>query len=227
MIPPRLILQIKNIFENAPNAVYIKDKNLQYCYVNQASLANLKLHEDEVMHLLDSEMHFSKYAVHYNAQDLAAMQNDIYYQLDPTCTKNGDPLFALTQKFPLKDELGTVYGVLGFSQHLTPNELLDTLPSKKSMLEGKLKITADIKSLLLHTQNELSDRELEVLYYFLQGMSAKTTATLLRITERTVIFHLNNIKDKWECNSKEAIFRKAVEKGLVKFSTLWHLISQE
>ncbi|NNM58649.1 MAG: PAS domain-containing protein [Legionellales bacterium] len=227
MIPQSLILQMKNIFEFSPNAVYIKDQDFRFLYINQAGLNDLNLREDEVIHLSDSEMYYSQYAEYYNAHDEEAIRGNVYYQLDPCCTTIGTPLLGLAQKFPLKDESGHTYGILGFTQLLTPKQLMDEALSKKALFENKFKVRANLKSLFPQFQSELSDREMEVIYYFLQGMSRKVTASMLHISERTVIFHLNNIKDKWECSSKQATFNKAVEKGWVKFSTLWNLISQE
>lgn len=59
-----------------------------------------------------------------------------------------------------------------------------------------------------------------------QGRSAKTSAKLLDITERTVLFHIKNIKEKWECKSKDEVFKKAVEKGLIQFPALWSALSK-
>ncbi len=52
----------------------------------------------------------------------------------------------------------------------------------------------------------------------------KNNLTHLNIAEVTVNFHLNNIKDKWQCFSREGIFEKALQKGLFGFSGIWDLL---
>jgi DNA-binding CsgD family transcriptional regulator len=49
---------------------------------------------------------------------------------------------------------------------------------------------------------ELTTRENECLYYLLAGKSAKQTAAILNISQRTVEFHLDNIKLKAGCRTK-------------------------
>ncbi len=181
-----------------------------------------QLAQEEFITKQDSELHFSKYAALYNAHDIEAMRENIYYQLDNTCNQKGEELFTLTQKLPLKDEYGKIYGVLGLTQLIKIEDahtiLLRNHPGKN------IKLAID-QSCFSNFQMELSSRELEVLYLFLQGKSTKTTATVLNISERTVIFHLNNIKSKWNCNSKEEIYQLAKKKGLISFSALRLLLA--
>jgi DNA-binding NarL/FixJ family response regulator len=48
----------------------------------------------------------------------------------------------------------------------------------------------------------LSRREIEVVLYLRQGMTAKQTANKMHVSTRTVEFHLDNIKDKAGCRTK-------------------------
>ena len=56
---------------------------------------------------------------------------------------------------------------------------------------------------------ELSDRELECLYYFLNGYTAKEAAKILDISHRTFEGFIQNIKEKYNCSSK-AELRKII-----------------
>jgi len=49
---------------------------------------------------------------------------------------------------------------------------------------------------------ELTSRESECLSYVMQGKSAKQTGAILNISQRTVEFHLDNIKQKAQCRTK-------------------------
>lgn len=224
MIPPSLIAQIKNTFEKSSDCVYIKDENLEYRYMNSVGLENIQLHSEELISKIDTELYFSQYANRINAHDSAALNNNVFYQLGDFSTKKGLQLFHLDNKFPLKDELGKTHGILGFARFLTYEELLLTLATIGKNSSNVINVTVDFNH-LLNKEINLSDRELDVLYCFLNGKSTKTVAETLQITERTVIFHLNNIKEKWQCNSRESIFSKAEEKGFVKYPALWRLLN--
>lgn len=214
------------MFEHSSDGIHIKDNDLCYRYINQACLTEMELEQEEMLSKLDTELPFAQYATHYNAHDMLAMKDHIYYQLDESCTKSGKTIFTLAQKFPLKDESGKIHGVLSIGKALDYNKLLQVLPSITTQQSSNLKITIDKKILLniSHISVDLSAREIEVLCCFLQGKSTKSISKKLGITERTTIFHINNIKDKWACNSKEAVFAKAVEKKFIKFPSLWQLI---
>jgi DNA-binding CsgD family transcriptional regulator len=51
-------------------------------------------------------------------------------------------------------------------------------------------------------------KESQCLYYLLQGKSAKQTAALLSLSQRTVEFHLNNAKAKAACRTKLELLSK-------------------
>jgi DNA-binding CsgD family transcriptional regulator len=59
----------------------------------------------------------------------------------------------------------------------------------------------------------LSAREEECLFFLLRGHASKNIADFLKISSRTVEFHLNNIKEKFGCMSKSALLKTAIELG--------------
>jgi DNA-binding CsgD family transcriptional regulator len=52
----------------------------------------------------------------------------------------------------------------------------------------------------------LTDREHEVLHLLERRLSNKEIASILRITERTVKFHVGNILDKLNLRSRQQVF---------------------
>lgn len=217
MIPQRLINQIKHTFEHASEAVYIKDQNFKYHYVNQTVLDHLSLKKEEILLFPDSQLPFSQYAHIYNAHDNLAMAGSIFYQIDLIENKE-QTFFCLSKKFPLKDEYGMVHGSYGLCEFLTLREVLSFLNTKPHT-----KLSMNLSE-HLRQQLGLSKREMEVLYYFLQGFSAKSIAPILSISTKTIIFHLNNIKTKWQCNSKEAIYHHAIKNQLLSILSIRNLI---
>ena len=61
----------------------------------------------------------------------------------------------------------------------------------------------------------LTPREREVLQWMAQGLSNRTIARKLHITERTVKFHVGNILGKLGARTRVEAVRIAIEKGLI------------
>jgi DNA-binding CsgD family transcriptional regulator len=61
----------------------------------------------------------------------------------------------------------------------------------------------------------LSPRELEVLRWTMDGKTAKAIGSLLNVTERTVVAHLQNAMLKLNVNSKHVAVLKALRLGLI------------
>lgn len=64
-------------------------------------------------------------------------------------------------------------------------------------------------------QDIFTEREKECLQWSAKGKSAWEVANILNISERTVIFHLNNAKKKLDATSKAHLITKAVAGGYV------------
>lgn len=62
---------------------------------------------------------------------------------------------------------------------------------------------------------DLSSREVDCLSYVAAGLTLQSTADRLRITERTVRFHLENARVKLDCLSTSQAVAKAVALGFV------------
>lgn len=63
-------------------------------------------------------------------------------------------------------------------------------------------------------EKNISSRELEVLRWMKEGKTNWEVSEILGITERTVHFHMANIKDKLQASSKHHAVAIALEKGL-------------
>lgn len=62
-------------------------------------------------------------------------------------------------------------------------------------------------------QDELTERELEVLHHVSGGASNREAATALHISENTVKFHMKNILDKLHLRSRAEVIAYAARKG--------------
>ncbi len=69
----------------------------------------------------------------------------------------------------------------------------------------------------------LSESEVNVCFYLFHGFSAVQIATKMDLSEATIRFHIDNIKTKMQCTSKNQITEKAMETGIAwKIFTLYH-----
>jgi DNA-binding NarL/FixJ family response regulator len=62
---------------------------------------------------------------------------------------------------------------------------------------------------------KLSDRELEILQYMVGGMSNKMIADRCFISSNTVKFHIRNIYEKLQVNSKSSAVAQAIKRKLI------------
>lgn len=61
----------------------------------------------------------------------------------------------------------------------------------------------------LITSPELSNREHECIYWLCRGNTAKQIGEKLDLSRRTVEFYLENVKNKWDCWTKEDLIERA------------------
>jgi DNA-binding CsgD family transcriptional regulator len=61
----------------------------------------------------------------------------------------------------------------------------------------------------------LTPRELEALHWTMEGKTAWEVGTILGISERTAVLHVNNAMHKLGCSSKHAAVLKALRLGLI------------
>ena len=67
-----------------------------------------------------------------------------------------------------------------------------------------------------HLKAHLTPRELECLRWTMEGKTAWEVGTILGISERTAVLHLNNAMHKLECSSKHQAVLKALRLGLIR-----------
>lgn len=78
--------------------------------------------------------------------------------------------------------------------------------------EQKLKVLANES--IIKSAN-FSCRELECLRWLVDGLSHSDIGEKVNLSERTVRFHLNSLRQKLRCNSREQLIAKAVSLGVV------------
>ncbi|MFN3234583.1 MAG: LuxR C-terminal-related transcriptional regulator [Gammaproteobacteria bacterium] len=168
----------------------------------------------------DCDTPWARYAELYYRHELDTHQGIIYPQLEPLVGKNGFQVM-LTEKKPLFDADGRICGIIGSAIKITNKLLLSftyELDKGVTLSSGSAIIISD-ENYLERKLNigKLTKREMECFYYILRGYTAKSIATKLNLSVRTVECHLNNVKSKLGCRCKSELIDFAEEHGLMRF----------
>jgi DNA-binding NarL/FixJ family response regulator len=113
----------------------------------------------------------------------------------------------LIKKSPVKDRDNTIIGICCVGNEITNPaigkilyNLLSLEKSKESLPDSFYKNT-DTTELY----NQLSERESELIFYFMRGFSNKEIASYMSLSPRTVETYLERIKSKFNCNTRSKL----------------------
>lgn len=201
--------------------VYWKDTKGRYLGSNALMLDQLGLTSiEEIKGKKDCDLAWRKVANIYSKNDKLVIQQAQSLQCYEFMEIDNQPrVNLLTIKSPLIDNNENVVGVFGISYYLT-----GLFPEKISMfthlggneLQLKKSYKQKIANLFLHKKvagMNLTLRQTECLYHLVRGLSAKQIAKQLAISNRTVEYYLELIKNKLGCFSRSDLISKAIELG--------------
>ena len=212
-----------DLLEHLPGAVGIKNKDSRYVAINEtaARLVGYKKQSD-ILGLTDGELDCPVAALHesFRIQDQAVINGADQVNLDIAKYADGDiHLFLSTKKKFLDNEQQafvlftmTELPILAISRIFT--EL-----NNKSADTSQLIASYAIKDLEAEETvgYSLTARQSECLFYLLRGKTMKEIAFLLKLSQRTVEEHINNLKKIFNCYSKSQLIEAAYQSG---FSTI-------
>ncbi len=120
------------------------------------------------------------------------------------------------ERVPLFDAVNEVKGVATFAHFYSPDQFQKLshflfLSSKKYLDNGE-----EARYLLTEAQDDelnLTQREMECLYFILRGKTAAEMGRILNISIKTIEFHMTNLKDKFRVFSKSSLIEKALHLG--------------
>lgn len=122
---------LRAVLENAPDAIFVKDRDGRYLLCNPAVCGFLGKTEQEILGHHDREL-FHEGAQQVIDHDLRVMQDARSHQFEEVATSDGVERVYMTQKTPFFDEDGNVVGLIGISRDVTAmrraeRELTDNL----------------------------------------------------------------------------------------------------
>lgn len=162
----------------------------------------------------------SALAYDYIEQDKKVLSGKKLHILDVLPTVKGKVL-CFTIRIPVIDERLKIVGSAFHSVPIENNKILTPL--------GNL-ITLDNKNggtfilneenLLLNTAinpDALTQKEQEILWLLARGLSARKISEVLDRSLRTIECHIENIKEKYQCQNKFELVEKAIHQGILSY----------
>jgi DNA-binding CsgD family transcriptional regulator len=190
-------------------AIYQKNLDFKYSYVDDGYINVSKLHYDEIVGVSDdAHPMWAEYVSFRRETDIQAISGKTVMFIEETKTGDGARYLAFAQKKPLFDALGNIVGVDGKTKILGDETVMSlaNLINSDSKMFGADKID---KYCVEQEYQGLSKRESECLFYLVRGKTIKEIGAILGLSPRTVETHINHIKEKLNCHSTSQLIDKA------------------
>ncbi|MFN7098030.1 MAG: helix-turn-helix transcriptional regulator [Gammaproteobacteria bacterium] len=150
----------------------------------------------------------------WNINNDIAHTSNFCFSAEP-CYWRNQPAYAICHKRAVVDSQNNVIGSLGQAVEIIDRKRLNFLKDSLDNCLDKYTFneTASFKSHMHNPGYTLTTRESECLFYILRGKSAKSIAHVLSISAKTVEFHMENLKNKFDCVSKSQLIERTIELG--------------
>lgn len=168
--------------------------------------------KDEIIGHTDFEFVWQEYAPLYRQHEIEILNGNEYSAIIPVKDSEDNTLLFLHNKIRTTDANGKTTGLIVRAvEILNPNyhELISTLSkvnTKKNQIFALGKNIDNIK---------LSARQKQCLFFLVYGKSAKAIAKILKISPRTVEVHIDILKIKFSCHTKNELIDTAINMGFL------------
>ncbi len=109
----------KTLLENLPQGIFLKDRNSVYVSCNQNYARDLKIKPEEIAGRTDYEFYDKELAEKYRGDDKRIMEAGTTEDIEEKYIRNGQEMIVQTVKTPIKDEEGSIVGILGIFWDIT------------------------------------------------------------------------------------------------------------
>ena len=178
----------KTLLENLSQKIFLKDRNSVYISCNENYARDMKIKPEEIAGKTDYDFYPKKLAEKYRADDKRIMEGGKTEDIEEKYIHGGQELIVRTVKTPVKDQQGSVIGILGIFWDITESKRqeaeLSTYREKMAVAE-KLASLGTLSATLAH---ELT-QPLTVI-----GLSVENALAELKATscDKTVIDQLED-----------------------------------
>lgn len=189
-----------------------KDKDSRITKCNDVFLEYAGLKSDNtILGLTDYDLPWAKHADIYRRHELDTIEGNNHSIIYPLIDSSGKKRLFLHTKIGKQDDHGNITTILCHAiEILNPDInylfslLLNCNPEELCIFSVGGVSKNNIK---------VTNREKEVLFFLSKGRTAKSVARALNISPRTVRCHIEHIKTKLNCHTKEELIDAAMEQG--------------
>lgn len=134
---------ILNLFNNLPQKIFYKDKDLNYLFCNENYARDLKIKSSEIQGKSDFDFYPKELAEKYRADDVHVLKSDETKEVEESYVIEGKEYWVQTVKTPIR-EGGQVIGVLGVFWDITDRKILEAQKQEsEARLNSIIQSTAD------------------------------------------------------------------------------------
>jgi PAS domain S-box-containing protein len=125
---------LRTLIDNLPDTIYVKDDHLRKTLVNNAELEILNKSEEEVIGKTDKELYPAELAKKYEDDDRQVIEKGmpIINREEQLIRHDGEVIWLLTTKMPLRDHNGNITGLVGIGRDIT-----DRVNNQKELAKAK------------------------------------------------------------------------------------------
>jgi DNA-binding CsgD family transcriptional regulator len=202
----------RDIFEQLPGYIGWKDKNLYHLGCNRNLAAVLRLEDTaQIIGLKDQDLidHNDESDSFHKKNDLLVLHGNIVKGIHRSSTPYDGSLFLFVKK-PIFDNSNQISGLIYYCHEFFASSTFSNIFEINIKNCSADFIPSHYRIASQDNVCNLSERELECLFFILRGKSAKQIGEYIRLSKRTVESYIENVKNKFGCHSKSELIIKAL-----------------
>lgn len=142
---------LRTILDSALDFIYVKDTEGRFIMINSAHLQSLGKSSTEVIGKLGIEVYSPEVAAQFNADEKMIIETGqpIVDKDEMRLNQMSEPIWLRTTKVPLRDDDGTIVGIVGITRDITGRKQTEnSLFQQNSQLEAVLSASQDFVFIL-------------------------------------------------------------------------------
>lgn len=212
-----------NFINSLSDYISILDKECNFIKVNHKQTSIMGYHS--CSDILGKTYHQFKgisteIAEHFITEDkLVLKRNEPLRYLSYQQYSDGKWHLLLGDKNCMLDNFGQITGIFSQAKDMTESGLIDfsrfMFTANEKYTKKNTKTGFDCIIRREENINGLSKKEMVVLFYFLRGKTAREISAIIYRSEKTINFHLESIKSKFNVMTKADLIEKAIYDGFM------------
>jgi len=210
------------IMDNSPSAIYAKDTDGRYIFINQECEKLFGKKQDEIIGKTDYDIFDSKLADRFSRDDNIVLKKGSALKLEETALLDDKSRTYMSTKFPLQDKNSDIYAICGISTDITEYKNQEEQLRRSQKMDALGKLTggvahdynnmlgiilgySDLLTNMLNDQPELKKYASEILHAGERGaqltkkllsFASKKTTNGSQLSINTLLRDMENILEK-------------------------------